>query len=166
MLVAHARARRGPGMRVSAGIQARSPRLTLTLFEPDGALMGHCNSKQRRAYQPMEGDATRKKATVGFRVMIERNAIAAHGRCWQSMPRGWACGRPDPTWTDWGPVWPLPGTPAARAPPAGSSGLAQQDAPMLAPLGKRAGTGRLRSSDLEQTLGNDVLWLAVPCSAV
>ena len=41
-------------MRVSAGIQARSPRLILTLFEPDGALMGHCNSKQRRAYQLMK----------------------------------------------------------------------------------------------------------------
>ena len=42
-------------MRVSAGIQARSPRLILTLFEPDGALMGHCNSKQRRAYQSIKG---------------------------------------------------------------------------------------------------------------
>ena len=70
MLVAHARARRGPGMRVSAGIQARSPRLILTLFEPDGALMGHCNSKQRRAYRLIKGMPLGKKATVGFRVMI------------------------------------------------------------------------------------------------
>ena len=57
-------------MRVSAGIQARSPRLILTLFEPDGALMGHCNSKQRRDYRLIKGMPLGKKATVGFRVMI------------------------------------------------------------------------------------------------
>ena len=46
---------------------------------------------------------------------------------------GGACARPDPARTDRGPACPFP-----RA-PAGSSGLAQQGALMLEPLGECAG---------------------------
>ena len=49
---------------------------------------------------------------------------------WQSTPRRWPCGRPDPTWS---PVWPFSRAPAARAPSCmlvwrlWPSSLAQQD---------------------------------------